>query len=112
MRTGFRRPTLLRDSIRDDFDSWRQSLDSNEDILALPLLNHGEVFLYDESMSDDGSPLVDWRLELSCQGDECEECLIPEEFKNKEHEKIDVMAFLGIRRAAPIQVNPELLAWQ
>jgi hypothetical protein len=45
---------------------------------------------------------------LSC-GEDCMECPIPEEYKEIAAEnKIDVMAFLGLRRAEPIRVDRHL----
>jgi hypothetical protein len=42
---------------------------------------------------------------LAACGDDCVECAIPEEYKRIASENpIDVMAFLGIRRAEPIRV--------
>ena len=41
-----------------------------------------------------------------CQGADCEEdCPIPEEFKIPNEDVVDIMAFLGINRAAPLQAN-------
>lgn len=60
--------------------------------------------------------LGDW-MELAaepclgdCCGDECDQCDIPEEYKEVtstkgETPKVDVMAFLGIRRAEPLRVS-------
>jgi hypothetical protein len=50
----------------------------------------------------------DWTVEaMTACGDDCEECLIPEDLKIlPDCEKdIDVMAFLGIQRAEPLQVT-------
>lgn len=49
-----------------------------------------------------------------CVGEDCEdECLIPEEFKTLPGEAtVDVMAFLGIRRAEPIRVNRQAQEWE
>ena len=44
-------------------------------------------------------------LEPTCVGDDCEECLIPDDFKAQPGsiEPVDVMDFLGIRRAEPLR---------
>jgi hypothetical protein len=50
----------------------------------------------------------DWTFEsMAACGDDCEECVIPENFKvllDCEKE-IDVMALLGIKRAQPLKVD-------
>lgn len=111
LRVGYRRSSTALQGRRDldDDASWQSSLDNLEE-MEIPLAFGGGVFLWDESLSDDVQAF-DWALETSsCNGDECEECLIPDEFKKTESEAVDVLAFLGIRRAAPLQAEP--LAWQ
>jgi hypothetical protein len=39
---------------------------------------------------------------LSCGGDDCVDCSIPEEYRHVEN-PIDVLAYLGLRRAEPLQ---------
>jgi hypothetical protein len=39
---------------------------------------------------------------LSCRGDDCVDCSIPEEYRQIEN-PIDVLAYLGLRRAKPLQ---------
>jgi hypothetical protein len=39
---------------------------------------------------------------LSCGGDDCVDCFIPEEYRHIEN-PIDVLAYLGLRRAEPLQ---------
>lgn len=52
-------------------------------------------------------------LETECTGDDCDECLIPDEFKTLPGEEtIDVMTFLGIRRAEPLRVERKSSDWQ
>ena len=48
------------------------------------------------------------------RGEDCDECLIPEEYKivANEDEAIDVMAFLGLRRAEPLQVTRPARDWE
>ena len=57
----------------------------------------------------------DWTLEaMTACGDDCEECLIPDELKVLlDWEKdIDVMAFLGIQRAEPLRAKRSInLDW-
>eukprot|EP00545_Synedropsis_sp_CCMP1620_P014618 CAMPEP_0119012868 /NCGR_PEP_ID=MMETSP1176-20130426/7670_1 /TAXON_ID=265551 /ORGANISM="Synedropsis recta cf, Strain CCMP1620" /LENGTH=148 /DNA_ID=CAMNT_0006965903 /DNA_START=27 /DNA_END=473 /DNA_ORIENTATION=- len=45
-----------------------------------------------------------WTAEaMAACGDDCEECLLPDDFKIIPDDSINVMAFLGIQRAEPIQ---------
>jgi hypothetical protein len=65
-----------------------------------PLLWDGYIF--------DGTQ--SFEVDFPC-GDECEQCPIPDDFKN-DSDDIDVMAFLGIRRAVPLLVHEEPDDWQ
>lgn len=51
---------------------------------------------------------------VSCGEDDCEdECLIPEEYKiAAQEETVDVMAFLGIKRAEPLRTVPYARDWE
>lgn len=57
-------------------------------------------------------PWFDLSATAACT-DDCEECAIPDEYKTvmPAEEQIDVMAFLGIRRAEPLRVNRKSLEW-
>lgn len=44
------------------------------------------------------------RKDGTCLGESCDQCDIPEEYKVAAP-KVDVMSFLGIRRAQPLQVS-------
>jgi hypothetical protein len=51
-------------------------------------------------------------IEAPC-GEDCDECLIPEEYKIVANEEaVDVMAFLGIRRADPLLVTRAARDWE
>jgi hypothetical protein len=70
-----------------------------------------QPLLWEPSMLDDIYPSFD-SIEAPC-GEDCEECLIPEEYKIKANEEaVDVMAFLGIRRADPLLVTRPALDWE
>lgn len=46
----------------------------------------------------------DWTAEaMAACGDDCEECLIPDDLKIIPDDSVNVMAFLGIQRAQPLQ---------
>jgi hypothetical protein len=54
----------------------------------------------------------EWTLEaVSACGDDCEECLIPEDFKiiPNSQKDLDVLSFLGIRRVEPLNAKRSLL---
>ena len=70
-----------------------------------------DPLLWDEYLYDDIHEL-DFGLTELPSGDDGDDCLIPEEFKRDREEKIDVMAFLGIRRAEPLRVDHESHDWQ
>lgn len=61
----------------------------------------------EEEFALDGVGGFDWvESAFSTCGEDCEECEIPEAWKKiPEGEEIDVMGFLGIRRAEPIRVK-------
>ena len=66
----------------------------------------GRMFQYDIEATDNG--------DLLCEGHDCdmdgEECQIPDAFKTlPSAESVDVMSFLGIRRAEPLRVQTD---WQ
>jgi hypothetical protein len=70
-----------------------------------------QPLLWEPSMLDDIHPTFD-NIEAPC-GEDCESCLIPEEYKVVANEEaVDVMAFLGIRRAEPLQVARVALDWE
>lgn len=68
-----------------------------------------EPFILDASMFGIVNPYdilgdgVDGGAFAAC-GEDCEECAIPEEYKQIEN-PVDVMAYLGIRRAEPIRAT-------
>lgn len=48
----------------------------------------------------------------SCDGEDCDECVIPDDFKVMSGESsMDVMSFLGIRRVEPLKVMRLLGEW-
>lgn len=61
---------------------------------------------YRKYESTDYTVFTSFELGATCT-DDCDECAIPDEYKNvfPAEEQIDVMAFLGIRRAEPLRVN-------
>jgi hypothetical protein len=77
-----------------------------------------EPFLFDSSSFGIVNPFDDFALVdantfsnsydeyeddiLSCRGDDCGDCSIPEEYRQIE-DPIDVLAYLGLRRAKPLQ---------
>jgi hypothetical protein len=70
-----------------------------------------QPLLWEPSILDDVLPIFD-SFEAPC-GEDCESCLIPEEYKIvAKDEAVDVMAFLGIRRAEPLQVARVALDWE
>jgi hypothetical protein len=70
-----------------------------------------QPLLWEPSTLDDIYPTFN-DLEAPC-GEDCDECLIPEEYKIvASEEAVDVMAFLGIRRAEPLQVTRPALDWE
>jgi hypothetical protein len=71
-----------------------------------------QPLLWEPSMLDDILPTFD-DMEAPC-GEDCDECLIPEEYKifANEEAAVDVMAFLGIRRAEPLQVTRLAQDWE
>ena len=74
-----------------------------DDVDFHQILNHRA------SAADDS--IVQWEMDQfivddECFGDECEqECSIPDEYKTLEGEALDVMAYLGIKRAEPLRVK-------
>lgn len=69
-----------------------------------------QPFLWEPSIDD--IHLSFDAFEAPC-GEDCEECLIPEEYKLvSSEEAIDVMAFLGIRRAEPLQASRPSREWE
>jgi hypothetical protein len=125
-RVGYGTSTALRlrsSDTDDDFDSQSGlrslekaygSLDAGfaEETLASRVVYGGEpAVLWDPSLlfGDD----FDFEVEFPCGEEDCDDCLIPEEYKIDEHENIDVMAFLGIRRAVSIEAKlPVPQPWQ
>jgi hypothetical protein len=70
-----------------------------------------QPLLWEPSMLDDIHPTFN-SIEAPC-GEDCDECLIPEEYKIVANEEaVDVMAFLGIRRAEPLQATRTALDWE
>jgi len=70
----------------------------------------GESLLYGEKNVVVLGDWMGWEEGGSCLGDYCgdesEQCDIPEHYKEfKDAPKVDVMSFLGIKRAEPIQVQ-------
>eukprot|EP00581_Thalassiosira_minuscula_P027159 CAMPEP_0184433346 /NCGR_PEP_ID=MMETSP0738-20130409/389017_1 /TAXON_ID=385413 /ORGANISM="Thalassiosira miniscula, Strain CCMP1093" /LENGTH=186 /DNA_ID=CAMNT_0026798987 /DNA_START=25 /DNA_END=585 /DNA_ORIENTATION=+ len=130
--TGRRRVILSASKANDDNKRLDDSYSHNSDDEDEPLFAHEgqleeyisrlEAIMESDLYVDDtrensqrlleGSERVvigDWmELEDSvCFGDSCgedDQCDIPEEYKVA-HPKVDVMSFLGIRRAEPLQVN-------
>ena len=80
-----------------------------------------EPFVLDSSMFGVVNPfdvplrvsnaIVDLTDYGSCSGDDCDECSIPEGFKHVES-PVDVMAYLGIKRVAPIRVAYQSGDWE
>jgi hypothetical protein len=123
-RVGYGTSTALRlrsSDTDDDFDSQNRlgslekaygSLDADfhEEILVRGAVYGGEPVLWDASLFGDDSS---FDFEFPC-GEDCDDCLIPEEYKIDARENIDVMAFLGIRRADSIEAKrlPVPQPWQ
>jgi hypothetical protein len=113
MKGGLGMLTVLRardrDDDSDDYHTYRASLEHTylmeyyeedpAEILRKQLFKSNEYVLKE-------SLFAEAEVEIECVGEDCEECLIPEEFKPMPGEEtIDVMAFLGIRRAEPLKVD-------
>jgi hypothetical protein len=79
------------------WDNWIQgAIQSSRELLWEPIVGNDSADVLDEVLEDDS---------LIC-GEDCMECAIPDEFKAAAQKStIDVMAFLGIHRAAPLQVS-------
>mmetsp|Transcript_28663 Transcript_28663/g.44023 ORF Transcript_28663/g.44023 Transcript_28663/m.44023 type:complete len:150 (+) Transcript_28663:90-539(+) len=85
----------LSEETYDDY--FEPNIDSDEDRVILdPLDNSIPVQMYRDDWFDG-----QW-LARAC-GEDCEQCEIPEDYKILPAPKVDVMAFLGIKRAEPIQ---------
>lgn len=81
-----------------------QNFDLHQLFLDYPITT-GENLVFQWEKLDD-FVLVDENDEEECIGNECEEeCSIPDEYKTLEGEAIDVMGFLGIKRAEPLRVR-------
>uniref|UniRef100_A0A7S2UAN1 Uncharacterized protein n=1 Tax=Attheya septentrionalis TaxID=420275 RepID=A0A7S2UAN1_9STRA len=79
------------------------------------LINEERTQLHESFMTTPASAYSsDWfdGEGLPC-GDECEQCEIPDDFKDSTgFEPVDVMAFLGIRRAEPLRVERNQPDWE
>jgi len=88
----------LLESLKEDHDSVSSSS------------SPGQSLLYGEKQVVVLGDWMGWEEGGSCLGDYCgddsEQCDIPEHYKEfKGAPKVDVMSFLGIKRAEPIQVQ-------
>eukprot|EP00541_Cyclophora_tenuis_P000041 CAMPEP_0116572602 /NCGR_PEP_ID=MMETSP0397-20121206/18274_1 /TAXON_ID=216820 /ORGANISM="Cyclophora tenuis, Strain ECT3854" /LENGTH=121 /DNA_ID=CAMNT_0004100963 /DNA_START=51 /DNA_END=416 /DNA_ORIENTATION=- len=73
--------------------------------LPISLFTERPQRLQDE-FSLEGTDETKWmEAAFEACGEDCEECEIPEAWRVPEDEAVDVMAFLGIRRAEPIRVS-------
>jgi hypothetical protein len=97
-------PSTAIDS-QSKWDDWiRGTIQSSRELLWESMDEDME-----DVLSDDG--VVDEDL-LLC-GDDCMECAIPEDYKAEAKKTpVDVMSFLGIRRAAPLQVVQHDTEWE
>ena len=76
--------------VRNDYESIRPLIDINDRDASFQSLIEAEADDFDFS---------------SCDGEDCDECVIPDDFKTMSGESsIDVMSFLGIRRVEPLKV--------
>ena len=65
---------------------------------------HGmSPFLWDDHVIEDLHSL-EFDMDLTCSGDECDECPIPDDLRMSKEDPSDVLDFLGIRRAEPLRV--------
>jgi hypothetical protein len=120
LQVGYGMATALKATDRDheDWDGMEQFHtlhyeDTDTHVDGEPLRSRifiSQPLLWEPSTLDDIYPTFD-DLEAPC-GEDCDECLIPEEYKIVANEEaVDVMAFLGIRRAEPLQVTRLALDW-
>eukprot|EP00543_Licmophora_paradoxa_P008009 CAMPEP_0202451050 /NCGR_PEP_ID=MMETSP1360-20130828/9560_1 /ASSEMBLY_ACC=CAM_ASM_000848 /TAXON_ID=515479 /ORGANISM="Licmophora paradoxa, Strain CCMP2313" /LENGTH=127 /DNA_ID=CAMNT_0049069515 /DNA_START=83 /DNA_END=463 /DNA_ORIENTATION=+ len=82
-----------------------QPRDENDETdLFRSQLERTYVFEYQASDSTPG-----WSdVEVQACGDDCEECEIPDEYKISDEPQLDVMSFLGIKRAEPLRVKDQI----
>jgi hypothetical protein len=89
------RTYTLHSSYDDEHDTFDLNNRAGEDVLSDEALFSGLAH-YQQSIEAE---------ENSC-GEDCQECMIPEEFKiQPDDQGIDVMAFLGIKRAVPLRTD-------
>lgn len=126
LKGGFGRNTFVMRVQRDDRDHDEDGLEETrssgssffflddplvhvERLNAL-LFQDDTIFLWE---SDANTVDNSFDTETDCVGDDCEEeCLIPEHYKQLAAENpIDVLAFLGIQRAEPLQ-SKQASSWE
>jgi len=101
-------PTFLEESYLLNFEEQEEHVDGERLRDGLFL---SEPFLWDASHFED-TALQGWEDPCGISCDE-EECAIPEDYKVAAAESdIDVMDFLGIHRAEPLQVNLQGGEWE
>jgi hypothetical protein len=87
------------DDDEPNLDTYRAKLENTFRLGQDIDLTRGSLYHIDESSGE-------WVLDVmsSCGGEDCDECLIPEDLKHLTafERSLDVMSFLGIRRAEPL----------
>jgi hypothetical protein len=121
LQGGYGMTTALKSADRDHEDwDWMEQThtlhyeDTDTHVDGEPLRSRifiSQPLLWEPSTLDNIYPTFD-DMEAPC-GEDCDECLIPEEYKIVANEEaIDVMAFLGLRRAEPLQVTRPAQDWE
>ena len=99
-----------------NFESRKYSLYYDEPLLHSDLeVFQGSLFTagnfrIDSTMFGIDNPfdtLISTTIGDSCNGDDCEECFIPDEYKYVD-EPVDVLMYIGIQRAKPIVATTEV----
>mmetsp|Transcript_9641 Transcript_9641/g.13651 ORF Transcript_9641/g.13651 Transcript_9641/m.13651 type:complete len:139 (+) Transcript_9641:193-609(+) len=106
---GLQRDVFLRLHTHDDdrIELFRSQLENSQ------VSNNEDLFFGSYWDTDNGEygqdlmelptgPYSEWIDNNMCYADECEQCEIPEDFKIPQP-KMDVLEFLGIKRAAPLK---------